>query len=206
MPTYLSAGFTGRDNLGKLLNKQNLTNLAVEVGTHQGAYANRFLQQWEGKKLYCIDPWTIPKGYEKQAKMLMGQGENRDRDFELAKRIATIHKPRMELIKDISENAVKRFEDNSLDFVYVDGDHLLPAVTLDFKIWFPKVKPGGVFAGHDIVSARKGVLDPRGLPPVEGDWGRGVRKVLWELAEANNMDIYLIADMSSPWSYFCVKP
>ena len=33
--------------------------------------------------------------------------------------------------------------------VYVDGDHRYEAVLADFKGWLPKLRAGGVMAGHD---------------------------------------------------------
>jgi len=41
------------------------------------------------------------------------------------------------------------YEDNSLDFVFVDGDHTYEGVSGDLNGWYPKIKTGGIFAGHD---------------------------------------------------------
>jgi predicted O-methyltransferase YrrM len=41
-------------------------------------------------------------------------------------------------------------EDDSLDFVFIDGDHSYEAVLRDCRLYWPKVKNGGLFAGHDI--------------------------------------------------------
>lgn len=43
----------------------------------------------------------------------------------------------------------KQFEDNSIDLVFIDGDHRYSSVVKDIKSWFPKVKKGGFIAGHD---------------------------------------------------------
>lgn len=48
-----------------------------------------------------------------------------------------------------SEIEVKLFADNSLDFVFIDGDHSSEAIARDINMWWPKVKEGGVLAGHD---------------------------------------------------------
>src|SRR5262249_3794937 len=52
-------------------------------------------------------------------------------------------------LKMSSEKAALLFEDGSVDFVFVDGDHGYEAVKRDLAAWFPKVKAGGVLAGHD---------------------------------------------------------
>ncbi len=49
-----------------------------------------------------------------------------------------------------SSEAAKRFKDQSLDFVFIDGDHDYAAARQDILVWREKVKSGGVLAGHDI--------------------------------------------------------
>ena len=43
----------------------------------------------------------------------------------------------------------KRQEDGSLDFVFIDASHEYEHVKADILKWYPKVKNGGVLAGHD---------------------------------------------------------
>jgi hypothetical protein len=40
---------------------------------------------------------------------------------------------------------------NDLDFVYLDGDHSAEAVLNDIRLWYPKVKVGGLLGGHDAI-------------------------------------------------------
>jgi hypothetical protein len=51
--------------------------------------------------------------------------------------------------RDFSDNMVNHFEDDSLDFIFIDGIHTYEQVTIDCENYFSKVKSGGVFAGHD---------------------------------------------------------
>lgn len=48
-----------------------------------------------------------------------------------------------------SAASASRYEDGSLDWVYVDADHRYEAVRRDILAWLPKVRKGGVIAGHD---------------------------------------------------------
>src|SRR4051812_28921029 len=48
-----------------------------------------------------------------------------------------------------SKDAAELFEDGSLEFVFLDAEHVYEDVLDDLKTWWPKVKPGGIIAGHD---------------------------------------------------------
>lgn len=49
----------------------------------------------------------------------------------------------------ISWEYAKEFEDGSIDFVFIDADHSYKSVKKDILAWLPKVKKGGIIAGHD---------------------------------------------------------
>lgn len=48
-----------------------------------------------------------------------------------------------------TEAASKEFQDESLDLVFIDADHSYEAVKKDMDNWWPKLKKGGIMAGHD---------------------------------------------------------
>lgn len=45
--------------------------------------------------------------------------------------------------------ATNMYTDGSLDFVFIDADHSYAAVAADIDAWLPKVRKGGIIAGHD---------------------------------------------------------
>ena len=53
------------------------------------------------------------------------------------------------IIKGRSEEVVNNYDDNSIDFCFIDGSHLYEDVIVDIRNWLPKVKINGIFAGHD---------------------------------------------------------
>ena len=57
-----------------------------------------------------------------------------------------------------TNEAARLFEDESLDAVFIDADHSYEAVKLDIQNWMPKVRKGGILAGHDYNSAWPGVV------------------------------------------------
>jgi hypothetical protein len=56
---------------------------------------------------------------------------------------------RSEIWRLMSVEAAERVPDGSLDFVYVDARHDYESVLEDLHAWYSKLKPGGIFAGHD---------------------------------------------------------
>lgn len=51
--------------------------------------------------------------------------------------------------KKISDEAVNYFEDESMDFIFIDGLHTYEQVLKDCINYYPKLKKGGLFCGHD---------------------------------------------------------
>lgn len=57
----------------------------------------------------------------------------------------------VKFIRANSVDGAKDIPDESLDFCYIDANHAKNYVTKDILAWYPKVKQGGVFGGHDWV-------------------------------------------------------
>jgi len=114
----------------------------AEIGTEHGIYAEIICKANPQLKLYCVDPWTAKPYYQGQKDQ-----DEVDSFFETAKsRLASYN---CDLFKMTSMEAVKRFEPNSLDFVFIDGDHHFEYVVNDIIHWSRIVKPGGIVYGHD---------------------------------------------------------
>lgn len=48
-----------------------------------------------------------------------------------------------------SQAAAEQLEDDGYDFVFIDGGHSMRQVLQDLDSYFPKVRTGGLIAGHD---------------------------------------------------------
>lgn len=55
----------------------------------------------------------------------------------------------VEIIPEDSISAANRFKDGSFDFVFIDANHQYLQVLRDIDTWWPKVRAGGILAGHD---------------------------------------------------------
>lgn len=111
----------------------------VEVGVCKGHNAAYLLDNSNLKVLYGVENWSVrgcwrSKGW---AKKRMAQYGDR-------------------FVWSIGKSTVeaKKFEDESLDFVYVDANHGYKHHKRDLYAWYPKVRKGGMFAAHDYVVAK----------------------------------------------------
>lgn len=53
-------------------------------------------------------------------------------------------------VQNYSVEAAGQYADESVDFAFIDGDHRRECVLADLEAYWPKIKTGGKFAGHDI--------------------------------------------------------
>lgn len=122
----------------------------AEIGTDQGEYAEVLIDLIPNLHLSCIDPWKAA-AYEPNE-----QPESReDQEFfdkrydETMRRLSGA--PHLRIYRKTSMEALEHFDDNSLDFVYIDGNHDFLNVAQDMHYWLKKVRPGGILSGHDFV-------------------------------------------------------
>ena len=131
----------GRDNLPELFNELGYTK-GVEIGTERGLYAEVLCSKMPNLHLTCVDLWMAHDGYYGHMSQRRLDKYRREAQARLAPFDCT-------LLRDYSMNAVQQFEDESLDFVYIDANHRIPAVIDDICAWQDKVRIGGIVAGHD---------------------------------------------------------
>lgn len=120
----------------------------VEIGTWQGQsimyLAERVKELGKNIKLNTIDLFTV------QPQQNDGTIHHTGEDFYEAylKNIEPL-KDYINTIRMSSHEAYQLFEDESIDFLFIDGDHSYKAVYKDLTLWYPKIKKGGICAGHD---------------------------------------------------------
>src|SRR3990167_11498575 len=141
----------GRDDLPAFFVEMGY-RIGAEIGTSEGVYAEKICKA--GLKLYAIDPWKSYADYyggtdHFQKKM--------DRQYEEAKILLAPYD--CTILKKTSMEALADIPDESLDFVYIDGNHDFMYVAQDLFEWSKKVKKGGVIAGHDYFYSQPRVYD-----------------------------------------------
>lgn len=140
--------------LNKIKEKRGPIAVAVEVGTWRGDYAQIICDALQPEKFYAVDPYALYEGYtDKPDVNEFANQQNLDNlAAKVSLRVKGMNGGRpSELIRKQGKDAAELFEDNSLDFVYLDADHKYEAVKHDIATWFPKVKSGGILCGHDYI-------------------------------------------------------
>lgn len=136
-----------REDLPRLLNRLGLLGTGVEVGVRNGAFSAWILHRWQGYKLISVDPWTSASDeYIDIANV--SQGRHEDLLAQTRHRLMPFG-PRSEIWRKTSDEAAGLLPDSSLDFVYLDARHDEASVGEDLALWYPKLKRGGILAGHD---------------------------------------------------------
>jgi Methyltransferase domain len=119
----------------------------AEVGVYRGDFAARMLGGVPGlERYYMVDPWRHLDDWNKPA----NQPDDVFDGF-LAETMAKTEAQadKRVVLRGRTTEVVDRIPDDSLDLVYVDGDHTLRGITIDLLRLFPKVKEGGFVAGDD---------------------------------------------------------
>jgi len=135
----------GRNDMAKLFGELGF-NLGAEVGVEQGFYSEILCQANPKLHLYSIDPWTS-SAYEPETTGVSKTEEQHLSIYEEAKK--RLFPYNCTIVRKMSLDALSDFEDNSLDFVYIDANHDFPNFINDLHQWTKKVRMGGIISGHD---------------------------------------------------------
>ena len=123
--------------------KDGLT--CAEIGVFEGENAANILECLSITKLFLVDIWApLTESQEELTRAHIHEDNYR----KVRKKF--IKDTRVEILKMTSLEASQQISDESLDFCYIDADHSYEQCLLDISHWYPKIKPYGLLAGHDI--------------------------------------------------------
>ena len=130
--------------------------VGAEIGVHLGQSFLTLLQTCPNiSKLYGVDPYVPYVDYLKEDGQSYDPMVVDEKEIENIK-LASYHNQKFSGHKDKivfyemdSNEAAKKVKDKSLDFIFIDSYCSFEQAKNDIKVWYPKVKDGGIFAGHD---------------------------------------------------------
>jgi hypothetical protein len=159
-----------RRERARLLRRLPKHSVGVEIGVWAGDLSAAILRAVRPVQLHLLDPWAFApdERYEQAWYGGARAGSQAEMD-EVYKRVlqrfeTEIADGAVVIHRSTSAEAAAGFEDASLDWVYVDGNHLYEYVRADLERFAPKVRPGGLLAGDDYGAA--------------GWWDDGVRRAV----------------------------
>lgn len=135
------------DILAGFMREQGYTSF-VEVGCKEGRTSGHILREVPGSQVVAIDPWIV------QARSADPKRETyAEWDFEKIEREFWENvgegRDRCTMLRKTSEEAAPGVLDGQVDLVFIDALHDYQSVKADIALWWPKVRAGGILAGHD---------------------------------------------------------
>ncbi len=107
---------------------------ALELGVAAGDYTQELLNSGVFDSIYAVDRWTDHHGPLEY--------------FSVAEKFRYV--PQVQVIRSAQEEAIDYFPDHHFDMIYFDlYAHTGQGGIETLENWWQKLKPGGVFSGHD---------------------------------------------------------
>jgi hypothetical protein len=130
-------------------------SIIVEVGSWVGrsiCYLGvELVNNNKRPKVYAVDTW-------------LGSSEHQNHDIVKRDELYTTFLKNISPLGDLitplrldSLAAAETFENESIDFLFLDASHHYGDVKKDIVAWYPKIKTGGIFSGHDVDGGWPGV-------------------------------------------------
>lgn len=114
----------------------------MEIGTAQGGSLFCFCKL-APKEAEIISTDLPPLATEKYLRQFFKHFPKKEQNLHLLK--ADSHR------KDTLEKVKKILDGKFLDFLFIDADHSYEGVKMDFEMYSPLVRSGGIIAFHDII-------------------------------------------------------
>lgn len=119
----------------------------LEIGCHKGEHVSQIAKSYcihPDSKIYCIDPW---EDYDEYPEYKGAQ----DTIYNTFLKNIDSCKNKCTIIRGYSHEEIPKFEDNTFDIIYVDGNHETEYVYKDAKLALKTVKIGGYIVFDDYI-------------------------------------------------------
>ena len=121
----------------------------LEIGVWKADFSKEILNM-NPKKLILIDPWQFQPKFA--GRMYGGTVAKNQKDmdnifYKVMKEVG--ENDNVEILKGMSDDMCLLIENDSIDWLYIDGNHEYEFVLKDLYNFYPKVKKGGYINGDD---------------------------------------------------------
>jgi len=159
-----------------------------EIGIRQGFHFD-YLIAHKPKVAVAVDCW-IDDGVVGRNDSCYDQA-GLERQYEKFKN-NQVNNPFVKIVRAYSFDAVKEFPDEYFDFIFIDADHTYPGISRDLVDWWPKVKRGGAFTGHDYSHQTRRAVNRQIIK-------FGVVEAVDEFVKKNNITTFFTLYPGSTW-------
>ena len=194
-PTDLALAFKRRDDLASILENEGLT-IGAELGVQEGIFANTNLALWKRAKRYTlVDVWLHIDNYDDVANV---DNTVQEKYYATTKKAMRpfLDRTSVDICRNYTTSCAPCYADASFDFIYVDARHDYRGVAVDLAQWYTKLRPGGIFAGHDYVTnpAWSGQNWTINFDGTVDHSGRAVQGAVDEFAQRHGVEVYASSD------------
>lgn len=181
---------TDRNQFGKMIDGMGL-KVGAEIGVAHANYSDLLLSTSQLSMLYLVDPWIHMDEFAGRTSYNDAMQEQMYQA--VVKKMTEQHPGRFEIMRMKSEEAANAFNEGALDFVYIDANHAYEFVRQDLELWFPRVRSGGIFAGHDYIQDGVNRM---------GEFG--VKRAVTEFCQGRGL---VVSSTKEKWaSWYLIKP
>lgn len=168
--------------------QDNNYKVVAEVGIGYGTHAKQLLRSTNIERMYLIDPMCFYPNDQFAEDIMNQEAEIKGNNFnEMVDHISAELSPwKNKWIwfrkPSISVTSLE-IPDETLDCIFVDGDHSYEAVLQDLRFWWKKVKQGGQMLGNDY-------------------WMDDVARAVHEFASENNLTVQFYVKPGTTYKIF----
>lgn len=162
--TVIGAVFKGPDQeRGRIMRWHVIAGLCLlngwrkgaEIGVSQGRFTMYLCATMHDMKMIAVDRWEEQPSHESEGWVGWDHAGSLQR---FQQNCAQFFDGRVAIHQMDSAEAAIVADDSSLDFVFIDADHSYDSCKRDIEAWYPKVRKGGLVAGHDYNPRWPGVI------------------------------------------------
>lgn len=119
--------------------------VGVEIGTCRAESTAFLLEKCPNiSNIITVDPYKAYQDWNGEITQ-----ETVDKFREIAQKNLKQYGKKVQMLREESVYAASTFKDETFDFIFIDGDHSYDATLADCEAYYPKLKKGGFFCGHD---------------------------------------------------------
>jgi len=120
-----------------LLKKMPSKGIVAELGVDQGGFSEKILELTKPSKLHLVDLWGSERYNDGKRLSVEDKFKNE------------IETSQIEINHGYSTEIVNKFPDTYFDWIYIDTAHSYEVTRDELEAYLPKMKEGGIIAGHD---------------------------------------------------------